>query len=308
MLQLKVRTEYSFGKTFAPIPLVVKRLKEMSVTAAGIVDFSSTWGHVPWVKACKEAGIQPLLGVDLIVSDDEDEHRMWFLAKTTAGLSEMYRFTSKAHQQGVATKAGSLPRLYRNDVLKMSPEIAIFAGDIVDQDFLEDCGAILDLNPASRLLNNRKRAIASATKLQLVETSDNAYARLEDRATFELCSRAGTKVTPQHIVDVSTTPAMEAIAEACEDLELPRAPMITADGDLESVCRAGIKLRGLEGKWTKEYEDRLQYELELIRSKNFESYFIIVADMVRFAKEHMLVGPSRGSAAGSLVCYVSRIT
>lgn len=309
MIQLRVRTEFSFGKTFAPVGGVVARLKEMGVTAAGIVDVDSTWGHVPWFKACTAAGIQPLLGVDLIVSDDEGdegERRMWFLAKTTAGLSEMYRFTSKAHQQCLATRRGAVPRLYRHDVLRMSGDIAVFAGDVADGAFLAESGAMLDLSPASRLLNARKRALAEEHGLPLVETSDNAYARAEDRAVYEICSRAGTKVTPQHLVDVATTPAMAAVVEASAGLVLPQAPMVAAEGDLEAVCREGIRQRGL--KWTAEYETRLQHELELIRSKNFEAYFIIVADMVRFAKLHMLVGPSRGSAAGSLVCYVSRIT
>ena len=67
-----------------------------------------------------------------------------------------------------------------------------------------------------------------------------------------------------------------------------------------------IRYRGIP--WNDTYEQRLQYELGLIRSKDFESYFLIVADMVQYAKQHMLVGPSRGSAAGSLVCYTARIT
>lgn len=308
MIQLRIRTEYSFGQTFAPIARVVERLKEMGVTAAGIVDTNSTWGHVPWFKACKAAGIQPLLGVDLVVSDDDGTQRMWFLARNTEGLSEMYRFCSKAHQQTVPTRTGALPRLYRNDVLGMSENIIIFAGDITDEQFLVECKANIDLNPASRILNSRKKTIAQKTGLALVETSDNSYAYEDDKEAFEFCARTGLKATSQHIIDVQPTMVLEFIAMACKDLELPKAPMIRADGDLEAICREGIKLRKLEDKWTQEYEDRLQYELDLIRSKDFESYFIIVADMVHHAKKHMLVGPSRGSAAGSLVCYTARIT
>ena len=308
MIQLRIKTEYTFGQTFAPIPRVVQRLKEMGVTAAGIVDNNSTWGHVPWFKACKEAGIQPLLGVDLVVSDDELTQRMWFLARNKAGLSELYRYSSKAHQQTIPTKTGSLPRLYRNDVLNMSNDIIKFAGDITDESFLREAGALLDINPSSRILNMRKKSIAEKTGLLLVQTSDNAYAYPEDREAFEFASRSGLKQTDQHIIDIERTLTLETIAHECRDLELPVAPMIRAEGDLEAICREGIKYRKLESIWTQEYEDRLQYELDLIRSKDFESYFIIVADMVHYAKQHMLVGPSRGSAAGSLVCYTARIT
>ena len=309
MIQLRIRTEYTFGQTFAPIARVVQRLKEIGCTSAAIVDSNSTWGHVPWFKACKAAGIQPMLGVELAVSDDESSQRMWFLAKNKYGLSELYRLTSKAHGQQIPTRKGSIPRLYRKDVLNMSDNIIRFAGDVTDIEFLQDCGAFLDLNPSSRILNIKKQSIAKQTGLRLVETSDNSFSFPSDKETLEFSTRSGLKVTPQFILDnLGAQDVAAEIAEQCAGLELPHAPMIRAEGDLESICRAGIKFRRMESVWTEEYENRLKYELDLIRSKDFESYFIIVADMVHYAKQHMLVGPSRGSAAGSLVCYTARIT
>ena len=57
------------------------------------------------------------------------------------------------------------------------------------------------------------------------------------------------------------------------------------------------------------YSDRFQYELDLIHNKGYDDYFLIVSDMIRFAKRNgVLVGPSRGSSAGSLVCYLLDIT
>lgn len=309
MIQLRIRTEYSFGQTFAPIKRTIDRLKAIGCTAAGIVDVNSTWGHVAWHKACKAAGIQPLLGVETVVSDDDTTHRMWFLARNQEGLAELYRFTSKSHQQPIATRSGSVPRLYRHDVLGMSENILKFAGDVTDGDFLADVGAFIDINPASRILNATKKRVAAAKGLQLVSTSDNAFAFPEDKDTFQLVSKSGVKQTPQFILEeLEHQQLAQSIADTCNGLELPVAPMVRADGDLEQICRAGIKFRKMEDCWTEEYETRLNYELELIRSKDFESYFIIVADMVHYAKEHMLVGPSRGSAAGSLVCYLARIT
>src|SRR5687768_18334237 len=119
MIQLKIRTEYSFGQTYAPISRIIQRLKELGCTSAGIVD-NSTWGHVKWHEACIQAGISPMLGVEVCVSDDNTAHRMWFLAMDEAGLAELYKATSKSHLQQLKTKYGSTPRLYRNDVLNMS--------------------------------------------------------------------------------------------------------------------------------------------------------------------------------------------
>ncbi|MDD5363555.1 MAG: DNA polymerase III subunit alpha [Ignavibacteria bacterium] len=60
---------------------------------------------------------------------------------------------------------------------------------------------------------------------------------------------------------------------------------------------------------TPETEERLNYELEVIKNMNFSGYFLIVADFIQAAKDRgVLVGPGRGSAAGSLVCYCMGIT
>ena len=307
MIQLRVRSEYSFGGTFAPIKRIVDRLKEQGCTAAAIVDNASSWGHVKFFEACTEAGIQPMLGLELCVSDDENTTSMWFIAKNKTGLSELYRASSKAYRNPLATKVGKIPRLYKDDVREMSDDIIKFAGEITDGEFLKSIGAYIDLNPASRVLNMRKQQIAKEKGIEIVTTSDNAFAFEEDKETFELVTSRSIKPSPQHLIDgCGEEQAAIDIAAMCEGLELPVAPMIHYEGDLEALCREGIGFRGLE--WNETYEQRLMYELALIREKNFDSYFLVVSDMVKYAKQHMLVGPSRGSAAGSLVCYLCRIT
>lgn len=306
MIQLRIRTEYSFGKTFAPIDRVIERLKELKCTAAGIVD-DSTWGHVAWFNACIKANIQPLLGVACVVDDNDMALKMWFLAKNTDGLSELYRATSKSYEQTIKMRRGSLPRLYKQDVMRMSDNIFKFAGDVTDGKFLAGVDAIMDLNPSSRILNHAKMQIAKQYALGLISTSDNYYATEEDAHPYTFVSKFAAKVTDQHILsDLKFQTAAEFITKQCLKLKLPLAPMVREKGNLEKLCRDGAKFRKI--KLTSKYEERLMYELDLIKFKDYESYFIIVADMVRYAKKHMLVGPSRGSAAGSLVCYLSRIT
>ena len=75
---------------------------------------------------------------------------------------------------------------------------------------------------------------------------------------------------------------------------------------LRKMCDEGMKKRGFTGK---EYEERMEYELDIIIKKDFVDYFLVVADLVKWAKDTgILVGPARGSAAGSLVCYLTEIT
>ncbi|MEK6879462.1 MAG: hypothetical protein AABY22_07645, partial [Nanoarchaeota archaeon] len=75
----------------------------------------------------------------------------------------------------------------------------------------------------------------------------------------------------------------------------------------KQLCWKGILEKGLDKN--KEYIERTKYEIELIIKKDFVDYFLVIADLVNYAKHQgILVGPARGSAAGSLVCYLTRIT
>ncbi|NPA32184.1 MAG: DNA polymerase III subunit alpha, partial [Aquificae bacterium] len=85
----------------------------------------------------------------------------------------------------------------------------------------------------------------------------------------------------------------------------------TLEGFLEELAREGLKKRIERGqaKDTREYWDRLEYELEVIRKMGFAGYFLIVQDFINWAKgEGIPVGPGRGSAGGSLVAYALGIT
>jgi DNA polymerase-3 subunit alpha len=78
-------------------------------------------------------------------------------------------------------------------------------------------------------------------------------------------------------------------------------------------CREGWKYRGLDKSLSKaekkEYADRVKYEMDLIIQKDFVDYFLVLSDVVRAAKDMgVAVGPARGSAAASLVCYLIRLT
>lgn len=79
------------------------------------------------------------------------------------------------------------------------------------------------------------------------------------------------------------------------------------DSYLEKLCRDGLKQRYPAN--CKEAEERIKYELEVIKNKGFSGYFLVVWDFVSYAKKSGIwVGPGRGSAAGSLVSYCLGIT
>jgi DNA polymerase III subunit alpha len=109
------------------------------------------------------------------------------------------------------------------------------------------------------------------------------------------------------------------IAEGCElhlpvgkDRELHVPRFEPPDGkDLETYLRELTERGAREryGEPSRQVRDRIEQELQIICSKGFAGYFLIVWDLIRFAREHGIrVGPGRGSAAGSVVSYCLRIT
>ncbi|MCR5482463.1 MAG: DNA polymerase III subunit alpha [Clostridia bacterium] len=108
----------------------------------------------------------------------------------------------------------------------------------------------------------------------------------------------------------------QKIAEQCNmefefgKLHLPEfhAPEgMTNEEYLRKLCRSGLEKR--YGTITKEIEERAGYELSTIEKMGYVEYFLIVWDFINYAKENsIMVGPGRGSAAGSIVAYALRIT
>ncbi|MFH0750023.1 MAG: DNA polymerase III subunit alpha [Candidatus Gottesmanbacteria bacterium] len=91
---------------------------------------------------------------------------------------------------------------------------------------------------------------------------------------------------------------------------LPKYPVpdsMTPEIYLRKLIEERLPLRYKEV--TKEIRDRIEYEFDVINKKNYTSYFLITQDFVHWAKMHgIAVGPGRGSAAGSVICYILNIT
>jgi DNA polymerase-3 subunit alpha len=102
------------------------------------------------------------------------------------------------------------------------------------------------------------------------------------------------------------------IADQIEDydiqdhLDLLPAQYVNPIEELMELALEGLNQKGLVKP---EYLERLHEELSVIRDKNFGPYFLVVRNMINWAKkEGIMVGPGRGSAAGSLLCYALGIT
>ena len=190
-----------------------------------------------------------------------------------------------------------------------------------------------------RNVNRLLAGLAGECGAPLVATNDVHYLNREDATVHDvlLCIQTGKTVNETNRLKFATPefylksqaemseiffnyPEALAntvkIAERCNvRLELGKLHMpeyqipggTSPEGYLEDLCRQGIKERGVA--WDDAREARLRNELRVISQMGFPGYFLIVRDFVRYAKENgIMVGPGRGSAAGSLVAYLLGIT
>lgn len=107
----------------------------------------------------------------------------------------------------------------------------------------------------------------------------------------------------------------QKIAESCNlDLTLGKwyfpnfivGSGLSHDNELRRIAYEGLSTRNMEK--TKEVEDRIEYELKVIKDKGYAQYFLVVWDLLKYAHDHAILTNIRGSVAGSLVTYLSGIT
>src|SRR6187399_2045452 len=131
MIQLKLRTEYSFRSAYGPIEHVCNKLKQTGCTHAAITDRNSTYGHIQWSRVCKSNGIKPIFGVELGFTDDvtskerkQNHFYLSLLARSNAGLREIYAAVEEA-----TTNFYRVPRLPIAKLQDFSQDVIILSGN-----------------------------------------------------------------------------------------------------------------------------------------------------------------------------------
>lgn len=189
-----------------------------------------------------------------------------------------------------------------------------------------------------QVVNEHIKTWAKRTGLGLIATNDTHYVNPEDHDTHDIlvCIQTGRLVSDKdrmlYTGDFSLkTPAemVNAFPDVPEAIEntlkiasmvdltiplgqtlLPQFPLPEGETEaslLKKWCEEGLQRRYRDV--TLELRERLNYELEVVNTMGFPGYFLIVADFIRFARSKgILVGPGRGSAAGSIIAYVTGIT
>lgn len=320
MVNLSLRTAFSFKSkvTYGTIPETIKM--DNGTGIVGVADMSGTYGLLKFEKLAKAAGIKPIYGIRLMVVNDSDRKSRkaygpvyTFIAKNEEGYREINELARIAYVRFYYKAFICL-----SDVFKTSNNVFVIAENFVTPERI-DYIALTTTTPRMML----------DWDIPKVAMQNNFYLRAEDKQKYEVLCGArkhgadgvrflfDNQTYPMHILttaewyriwkDEEAIENTHVIASEC-NVEIPIAPMVKfpEERNIRQLCVDGAKRLKID--WTQEYQDRLDRELSIIEEKEYTDYFLVVADMVVYAKKLMFVGPSRGSCAGSLVCYLMDIT
>ncbi len=230
---------------------------------------------------------------------------------------------------------GEVPQLVLEGHLEEAKQAALWYKQIFGDFYLEIMRHPI---PELEQINQRLIPMSSELDIPLVATNDAHYINQGDASAHDLLLCIGTNSSihddkrmkmagdffylksPQEMAELfndipQALESTERIAEMCNlelefgrlhlpEIELPEGK--TANQFLAELCNQGLQQHYSQP--TPEIQERLNHELEVIKQTQFANYFLVVWDIISFAKEHNILFGVRGSAAASIVLYCLGIT
>src|SRR5213080_1617656 len=293
-VELRCRSAFSFLAGASLPEDLIDQAAALGYDVLALADRSGVYGAPRFFTAARRAGIRPLVGAEVAV---EGAGLLWLLVEDRDGYRNLCRLLT----------AGALGR----------PQGEARVGE---------------------RLARRLADLAAAHRVPVVATNDVRHARPEGRALLDVltCMRLGTTLdaagrrllanAERHLKSPTEMAALfhdmpgairesRRIAERCAftlaDLgyrfpEFPLPAGETAVGHLRMLAYAGARDR--YRTITPRVRAQLEHELGMIERLDLAGYFLIVWDIVRYARERGILCQGRGSAANSAVCYALGIT
>jgi len=368
-VHLHTHSHYSLLDGLSKVPDLVKRAKELGMTALALTDHGAMYGSIEFYNECRKVGIKPIVGVEAYIAErtrfdkeasmDSKRYHLTLLAKNNAGYKNLMKMVSKANLEGYYYK----PRM-DTDLLKEHSEGIICLSGCPGSRFInyvkngntDEAKKLLQWyvetfgkeNVYVEIMHHDDVdwympliptivSIAQELDLPIVGTWDSHYLHIDDKDaqdtlvainTGSEVGNAKMSMKAGNYSFISAAEAMEVfkdipgaventvrLAESV-DLEIETSPWrfptypIPEGSDYDSELRKAVML-GIEEK-NYPYDDvvktRIEFELDIIKQKGFSSYFLVEADMVQAARRMGIYTNTRGSAAGSLVSYLTGIT
>jgi DNA polymerase-3 subunit alpha len=242
------------------------------------------YGVMEFIKKCNNNDIKPIVGLDI--------GNGLLFTKNYEGYQNLLKISTIKSER----------ELVLDDLVKYSDNLICFTNEdelkaIYDESYPNNLRKTLCLNDADLEILKYLHMLRDNKNLSMEYNFDNdvCYKKISDNRYEEFINKCNL-VLPKYELN---------LPDYCKYNDTKG---LNADDYLESLSIAGLNKR-LNNRVSSEYKERLLYELSVIKKMGFSNYFLIVYDYIKFAKTNkILVGPGRGSAAGSLVSFSLGIT
>lgn len=345
-VHLHVHSHYSLLDALPKIPDLVAFAKKQGLEALALTDSGNLYGAIEFYKECKEVGIKPIIGLDAYVAlrghkdkeprIDNTRARLVLLVENETGYKNLMKLVTASYIEGFYYKPRidlELLQKYHEGLIAIIPATN---GEKSQEKISEYKKIFGEGNLYREIINPDSER---ETDLPLVATSNIYYLKPEDKPARDMLlsiqSHLGSqKDNPgfgndEEDLSFATPKEMAArfrkLPEALENsaeiayrcnLELKLGTWVfpnyvvpegkTHDSELRDLVYAGFERRKLQQ--TPENFARVEYELNIITGKGYSPYFLVAADLLRYAHDHGILTNTRGSAAGSMVTYLAGIT
>ncbi|QVK08271.1 DNA polymerase III subunit alpha [Mycoplasma mycoides] len=316
---LTIKNQYDFLESLITIDQYIEFIKKNKLSYAFYSETHTMYGVAEFFKKATDNNIKPIIGLTI---EFEDSTKLIIYAKNKKGY-QILNFVSS----------------FLNDGFNhYDYEIKEYILELVNNNVVV-IGLINDLDFKSYLINKLNDDFYDVKELNLY-FNQISYLDINDQKTYNILNAIKTNKTIDQIQNINNyfypdidylikNYSLENIKKVISEInskvdfnlfdsnqkhlvKYKNINNLSSYEYLRQVCLLSLKKYKQKIKPNldlKLYINRLNYELEVIKQMGFSDYFLIVSDYVNFAKKNdILVGPGRGSAAGSLISYLLRIT
>ena len=303
------KSNYTLLSSLLKIDDIISYAKKNNLPSISLTD-SNMFGTMEFIHKCQKQDIKPVIGLEVNLED----FTIVIYAKNYEGYKSLIKLSTIQSERVVDIED---LKKYNKDVIVVLPftykDKFNLLGDIYIDLYL---GFNSQLEEKESLIIT-KNIVFFRESLYLNKNDEeylNYLYRIRDGKTITDEVEYDTKNHELDTTDINHIDNNIKILEECnlifpetENL-LPIYECSDPKKYLLELSKKGLSKR-LNNEVTNEYKERLMYELNIINDMGFPNYFLVVYDFIKYAKKNkILVGPGRGSAAGSLVAYSLGIT